>query len=778
MHPGRRILPWLRAASHASSPAEARHVDASIRRTSPVRGRSSWVFVVFLLAAIGLLGAVGIALIWGQLPYIPDGPSPLVADSIGERARRQSLAEAAAQDWAVELRSGLDCAGGMAVLWVSRRTSGAATPALSSGCERRPPRLIQAWLIADAGTKSVTATPLFPGGPEQPGPLAPDALQRMRLAAYSQWDTYALASGQAQGIDQYVPVRGVATDTVLLLRYGAAANPMAPRLIDERSLDHGVAIQRTRGLRLATDNSEAQRRWLSSAIWALLVAGLAAAIWHQRSLRLQKAQSDQQREEAEALRASAEQAQRELLVVNERLTDAVGEAQRQREEALTAQGTAEALRRVAEQAKAELKEANTLLTDALGVAQTQREEAMAAKVTADAQRREAEQAKAKLEAANERLEEEIGFRTDVEESSPVGLRVIDNEGRLLEVNGAFCAMAGVRREDVLERMPPYSYWPAEEADERRDLLDAILAGRIDGEGYQIEFVRPGSGGARWPAYVRANRLRSGRGWILSSVDLTEQHKRQQQLEQLKQQLESQWDCFIVGEQAVQMAHDVANHIAAIHQAANNLGRVIGSSGDSNAAKSLASIVGEVESSRIHLDNFAKQIRGELRYDPINIAATVNAAMLLVDAQAKASNTRILNQVNPLMPDQMLARIPLIQVLRNLMANSLRAMDTTSVLNRRIVIDERIDVEAPTASHPEGRHWLHLKVEDRGCGIDAGPNLIDDPQPRHERGQGLGLWLARRWVVRMGGSLRIQRTGPGGTEVLIVLPYQPQGACAA
>jgi len=51
-------------------------------------------------------------------------------------------------------------------------------------------------------------------------------------------------------------------------------------------------------------------------------------------------------------------------------------------------------------------------------------------------------------------------RTFVQEIG-TGIAAIDARGKQIDVNDAFCAMVGWRREELLGAEPPFCYWPAE-----------------------------------------------------------------------------------------------------------------------------------------------------------------------------------------------------------------------------------------------------------------------------------------------------------------------------
>ncbi len=676
--------------------------------------------LLLLLSALVVLAisAFGLSLIWDRIPQVrllqqlqPDAQ---------DRSQQQTRAEIAAEMWDAELRDGLRCAGEIA----TRRQLAAdpATSALAAGntaagaspslCTRMPASLRLVLVLDGRQPDMRSATRLHGDAPAAAAQVLGDR-QRAQIAAalHSQWDTYALAPGAVPGIDQFVPVRHVSPASVLLLRYGWPEGQVAPRLIDEASADQGVPVARTRGLRLAIDETEASRRWLITVSWLLLSLLVVGLVWGRFRSRLHRAALRRQVDSARLLQQAAERAAK-----------------------------------AADDARVKADEAH-----------------------ADAVRAQHEALQSKDDLARE-----VRLRTDIENSSPVGLRVIDDQGRLLEVNQAFCTTSGWSRAQLLGGRPPYPYWPAAEVDHRRSQLQEVLADRVDPDGFRVEFVRPD--GERWLAHVRASRLQSGQGWILSSMDMTAEQARQQQVEKLAQEVMRQADFFILGEQALQLAHDLSSHVLAIEQSAVNLSGVIDLQSDRPESKDLLNIERQSTLMKRQLDDFAFQVKGELRYERFSIHEMVEGAILLESDRAKALNARITNIVSEDLAPQMLARIPLMQVVRNLISNGLKAMADARPENRRIVIGSDVDTDPPSETHPQGRHWLHLTVDDRGRGLDPGlvARLFDEPKAGSGGGLGLGLWLCQRWVQRMGGQISVLRTNnPRGTVMLIVLPYVPE-----
>ncbi|UXY15176.1 PAS domain S-box protein [Chitiniphilus purpureus] len=136
------------------------------------------------------------------------------------------------------------------------------------------------------------------------------------------------------------------------------------------------------------------------------------------------------------------------------------------------------------------------------------------------------------EEAESRLRAETALRKAMEDSLVTGLRAMDHHGRVLYVNRAFCEMVGYRSEELIGHSPPMPYWPPEEMARCEAVFDAILAGRLDPNGFTVRFMR--RNGERFDVRVYASRLIDGEGehigWMGSMYDITEIRREREALQ--------------------------------------------------------------------------------------------------------------------------------------------------------------------------------------------------------------------------------------------------------
>jgi len=129
------------------------------------------------------------------------------------------------------------------------------------------------------------------------------------------------------------------------------------------------------------------------------------------------------------------------------------------------------------------------------------------------------------------LVQETNFRRAMENSMLTGMRAMDIEGRVSYVNPAFCAMTGFTEHELIGRLPPYPYWPADRVDENTRLLQQELQGRSPAGGIEVKVMR--KNGTLFDARMYVSPLVDARGhqtgWMTSMTNITEAKRIRDQL---------------------------------------------------------------------------------------------------------------------------------------------------------------------------------------------------------------------------------------------------------
>ncbi len=129
------------------------------------------------------------------------------------------------------------------------------------------------------------------------------------------------------------------------------------------------------------------------------------------------------------------------------------------------------------------------------------------------------------------LVQETNFRRAMENSMPTGMRAMDLRGCITYVNAAFCQMTGFSAEQLIGRLPPFPYWPAERIEENSRLLQQELQGRSPSGGIEVRLMRKDTSvfDARMYLSPLVDAKGQQTGWMTSITNITEAKRIRDQL---------------------------------------------------------------------------------------------------------------------------------------------------------------------------------------------------------------------------------------------------------
>ena len=117
---------------------------------------------------------------------------------------------------------------------------------------------------------------------------------------------------------------------------------------------------------------------------------------------------------------------------------------------------------------------------------------------------------------------ELRFRQAIEHSLGTGIVVIDENGKCLLVNPAFCEMTGWPAEELTGQPAPYCYWPEEERPAIREAFERTLRGEAAPDGMELRFCR--KNGTRFDVLIKVAPLLDNEdrplGWLGAVTDIT------------------------------------------------------------------------------------------------------------------------------------------------------------------------------------------------------------------------------------------------------------------
>jgi signal transduction histidine kinase/DNA-binding response OmpR family regulator len=162
--------------------------------------------------------------------------------------------------------------------------------------------------------------------------------------------------------------------------------------------------------------------------------------------------------------------------------------------------------------------------------------------------------------------------------------------------------------------------------------------------------------------------------------------------------------------------------------------------------------------------------------PFDLEALIHEVLLLMLPLARAKGVRLLIDYDPNLPAEVIGDAAhLRQVLTNLANNAVKFTTQGHVVIRVMGVEATID--AGPDRHISTHH-VQICVEDTGIGMAPQDlALIFDPYHQidtgTDHGAGLGLWIAKRLVEGMGGTIWADSDLGGGTSFGLRLPLRAE-----
>lgn len=224
-----------------------------------------------------------------------------------------------------------------------------------------------------------------------------------------------------------------------------------------------------------------------------------------------------------------------------------------------------------------------------------------------------------------------------------------------------------------------------------------------------------------------------------------------------------------GRIAAGVAHEVKNPLGGIRGAAEILASRAADTKTLDAAELIVREVDRIASLVDDLMIFAHG--GVLNLTDVNIHRVLDEVLELLAMDPLSQGVAVERLFDPSIPEVRIDADRMTQVFLNLARNALQAMEGrpgTLTIRTGMRLDRRITT-------PGGEQFPALRIElaDTGPGIaeDALEQLATPFFTTRSDGTGLGLAVARHWVTRHDGSLRVENRAEGGARALVELPLR-------
>lgn len=375
------------------------------------------------------------------------------------------------------------------------------------------------------------------------------------------------------------------------------------------------------------------------------------------------------------------------------------------------------------------------------------------------------------------LAEALAFRKAMEDSLVTGLRARDLHGHVTYVNPAFCAMVGFSAAEIVGRVAPMPYWPADLAEEYAGRQVRRLAGRLvlSSTGYETVFVR--RDGSRFPVMVYEAPLINAHGmhtgWMGCILDVSEQRRAEELSRTTHERLQATARLATVGEMASLLSHELNQPLAAIASyATGSLNLLAPLPQGLPEVQDMAEVqvaVQRIAHQAERAGRVIKSVHDFVRRRPhtretVPAQDLLEAVLPIIRLQARKLSVQVVVDIAPGLPCALCDRTMVEQVLLNLTRNAMQAMDGQDGSAARLL-------QLQVRHAPAGGPWLEFSVADNGSGIpdDVAACLFTPFYTTRTEGMGLGLSLCRTVVEQHGGHLAWMARQPRGTVFVFTLP---------
>lgn len=151
-----------------------------------------------------------------------------------------------------------------------------------------------------------------------------------------------------------------------------------------------------------------------------------------------------------------------------------------------------------------------------------------------------------------------------------------------------------------------------------------------------------------------------------------------------------------------------------------------------------------------------------------LSGMVKDTLNLIEDRLQKYNTTLTVEIDPEIGSVRLPRNPLMQMLLNLIKNSLEA-----ILDELLVDESLQGTIRLTITHASDQQFV-LSVEDNGCGLEQGQleHIFESGFTTKQRGSGYGLHSAANFVHSLGGEIVAESPGPHqGMKIAVTLPIE-------
>ena len=354
-----------------------------------------------------------------------------------------------------------------------------------------------------------------------------------------------------------------------------------------------------------------------------------------------------------------------------------------------------------------------------------------------------------LRGSRREIMRERNFKQTVFENIETGLLTFNADHMVTSVNGAACNILKIDRpKPDCDWKKLLIFWP-----ELHEVLERWFVAELAGENVPLREYVPLEREGRTLTYRMAMfplSFRQQEGWLLTIEDLTERVNMRQQMARMDR-------LASLGRMSAGIAHEVRNPLTGVSLLLDELhDRLLGQETDQQLIRQALGEIERLEALVNEMLNFSSQPLPKL--EKVLIDDVVADSLLLIRKQCQRQNIELIESSAENLPEIILDRDRLKQVLLNLFNNGIESMPDGGTL--------KVNIDAA-----DGNILIH--VIDTGVGIPAEQLAYVFEPFFTSKGQGTGLGLAISYniISDRGGEIRIESAVDSGTTVIVSLPIK-------
>jgi two-component system sensor kinase FixL len=368
---------------------------------------------------------------------------------------------------------------------------------------------------------------------------------------------------------------------------------------------------------------------------------------------------------------------------------------------------------------------------------------------------------ARVIAENTRLQADRLYLASIVEFSNDAIVSMDMSGLVTSWNRAAWCMFGYEKSEIIG-LPAARLFPPDRLHEEGEILTRIKNGEIVG---QYETVRLQKDGRELQISLMASPIVNTAGEIIgiSKIihDITAQKRAQEELRTLQAELVhlSRWN--MMGMMASSLAHELNQPLTAMLNYVRAARRTLGTAPtDTRVGEFLDKAVDEtklaggiIRSLREFIDKRETSRKSE------DIGVVLEDSLTLSLYVGADGREKIETRFAPNLPEVMIDKVQIQQVLLNLVRNALEAMKD---LPEGVLVIEAVQLDAD---------FITVSVSDTGPGLapEVAGRLFQPFTTTKETGMGVGLSICQSIVESHGGKIRAEANVPKGVAFSFRLP---------